>query len=383
MNLVERKTDLKQIRSLLSIFPVVAILGKRQCGKTTIAKSLEFDHYFDLESPRDLTALDQPQLALETLEGLIVIDEIQRKPDLFALLRHLVDDLPSQRYLILGSASRDLIRQSSETLAGRIGFFHLSGFRVDDVGSEEIVKLWLRGGLPKSFLAENDEDSAVWRENYIATFLERDLPQLGISIPANTLRRFWTMLGHYHGQIINYSELARNFGVSDMTARKYVELLEGTFMLRLLQPWHANIGKRLVKRPKLSFTDSGIFHSLLAVSRREELLTHPKLGASWEGFALDCVVRSIGKRNEEVFFWRTHSGAEVDLFWQHQGKSWAIEFKYMDAPKISLSMRSALKDLGLAHLWVVYPGTRKYRLADHITVLPLSDMTDPWSYPKP
>jgi hypothetical protein len=382
MNLVERKTDLKQIRALLSMFPVVAILGKRQCGKTTIAKSLEFDHYFDLESPRDLAALDQPQLALEALEGLIVIDEIQRKPDLFPLLRHLVDNLPSQRYLILGSASRDLIRQSSETLAGRIGFFNLSGFRVDDVGSEEIVKLWLRGGLPKSFLAENDEESAVWRENYIATFLERDLPQLGISIPANTLRRFWTMLGHYHGKIINYSELARNFGVSDMTARKYVELLEGTFMLRLLQPWHANIGKRLVKRPKLSFSDSGIFHSLLAVGRREELLTHPKLGASWEGFALDCVIRSIGKRNEEVFFWRTHSGAEVDLFWQHQGKNWAVEFKYMDAPKTSLSMRSALEDLGLAHLWVVYPGSRKYRLADRITVLPLSEMTDPWSYPK-
>jgi len=382
MNLIERKTDLKQIRSLLRIFPVVAILGKRQCGKTTIAKSFEFDHYFDLESPRDLAALDHPQLALEALEGLIVIDEIQRKPDLFPLLRHLVDNLPSQRYLILGSASRDLIRQSSETLAGRIGFFNLAGFRIADVGSNEINSLWLRGGLPRSFLAENDEESAVWRENYIATFLERDLPQLGISIPANTLRRFWTMLGHYHGQIINYSELARNFGISDMTARKYIELLEGTFMLRVLQPWHVNIGKRLVKRPKLYFTDSGIFHSLLAVSRGEELLTHPKLGASWEGFALECMIRSIGKRNEEIFFWGTHSGAEVDLFWQHQGKNWALEFKYMDAPKKSLSMQSALEDLSLAHLWVIYPGSRKYRLADKITVLPVSDMTDPWSYTR-
>jgi predicted AAA+ superfamily ATPase len=382
MNLIERKTDLTQIRSILRIFPVVAILGKRQCGKTTIAKSFEFNHYFDLESPRDLAALDQPQLALEDLEGLIVIDEIQRKPNLFPLLRHLVDNLASQRYLILGSASRDLIRQSSETLAGRIGYFNLDGFRIDDVGSNEIVKLWLRGGLPRSFLAANDEESAVWRENYIATFLERDLPQLGISIPANTLRRFWTMLGHYHGQIINYSELARNFGISDMTARKYIELLEGTFMLRVLQPWHVNIGKRLVKRPKLHFTDPGIFHSLLAVGRREELLTHPKLGASWEGFALECVVRSIGKRNEEVFFWRTHSGAEVDLFWQHQGQSWAVEFKYMDAPRKSAAMQSALEDLGLAHLWVVYPGPRRYRLADNITALPLSDMTDPWSYPS-
>jgi len=383
MNHIERKTDQKHIRSLLRIFPVVAILGERQCGKTTIAKKFKFDHYFDLESPRDLSALDQPQLALEALEGLVVIDEIQRKPNLFPLLRHLVDTLPSQRYLILGSASRDLIRQSSETLAGRIGYFNLAGFRIDDVGSKEIVKLWLRGGLPRSFLAENDEESAIWRENYIATFLERDLPQLGISIPANTLRRFWTMLGHYHGQIINYSELARNFGISDMTARKYIDLLEGTFMLRLLQPWHTNIGKRLVKRPKLYFTDSGIFHSLLAVGRREELLTHPKLGASWEGFALECLIRSIGKRNEEVFFWSTHSGAEVDLFWQHQGKSWAVEFKYMDAPKKTLSMQSALEDLGLAHLWVVYPGNRKYRLADKIIVLPLSNISDPWSYPKP
>lgn len=383
MNHIERKTDQKQIRSLLRIFPVVAILGKRQCGKTTIAKKFEFDHYFDLESPRDLSALDQPQLALEALEGLIVIDEIQRKPNLFPLLRHLVDTLPSQRYLILGSASRDLIRQSSETLAGRIGYFNLAGFRIDDVGSKEVVKLWLRGGLPRSFLGENDEESAIWRENYIATFLERDLPQLGISISSNTLRRFWTMLGHYHGQIINYSELARNFGISDMTARKYIDLLEGTFMLRLLQPWYTNIGKRLVKRPKLYFTDSGIFHSLLAVGRREELLTHPKLGASWEGFALECLIRSINKRNEEVFFWSTHSGAEVDLIWQHQGKSWAVEFKYMDAPKKSLSMQSALEDLGLAHLWVVYPGSRKYRLADKITVLPLSNISDPWSYPKP
>ena len=382
MNLIERKTDLGQIRSLLGIFPVVAILGKRQCGKTTIARQFEFDHYFDLESPRDLAALDQPQLALEALEGLVVIDEIQRKPNLFPLLRHLVDTLPSQRYLILGSASRDLIRQSSETLAGRIGYFNLGGFRPDDVGSDEIDRLWLRGGLPRSFLTKTDEESAVWRENYIATYLERDLPQLGISIPANTLRRFWTMLGHYHGQIVNYSELARNFGISDMTARKYVDLLEGTFMLRLLQPWYVNIGKRLVKRPRLYFSDSGIFHSLMAVGLKKELLTHPKLGASWEGFALECAIRSIGKRNEEVFFWSTHSGAEVDLFWQHQGKNWAIEFKYNDAPKRSVSMHSALQDLSLAHLWVVYPGSRTYRLEDKITALPQSNITEPWSYPK-
>jgi uncharacterized protein len=381
MDYIERKVDFDQIHRLLRMFPVVALLGQRQCGKTTIAKQFKYDHYFDLESPRDLAALDQPQLALEDLKGLIIIDEIQRKPDLFPLLRHLVDNLPSQRYLILGSASRDLIRQSSETLAGRIGYFNLGGFRSDDVGSNQLPVLWLRGGLPRSFLTPSDETSTVWRENYITTFLERDLPQLGISIPANTLRRFWIMLGHYHAQIINYSELARNFGISDMTARKYIDLLEGTFMLRLLQPWHVNIGKRLVKRPKLYFADSGIFHSLIGVGRKEDLITHNKLGASWEGFALECVIRSIGKRNEEVFFWSTHSGAEIDLFWQHQGKNWAVEFKYMDAPRKSLSMQSALEDLDLSHLWVVYPGSRKYRLADKITVLPLSSLFAPWSYP--
>lgn len=381
MDYIERKVDFDQIHCLLRMFPVVALLGQRQCGKTTIAKQFKYDHYFDLESPRDLAAIDQPQLALEDLKGLIIIDEIQRKPDLFPLLRHLVDNLPSQRYLILGSASRDLIRQSSETLAGRIGYFNLGGFRSDDVGSNQLPVLWLRGGLPRSFLSPSDETSNVWRENYITTFLERDLPQLGISIPANTLRRFWIMLGHYHAQIINYSELARNFGISDMTARKYIDLLEGTFMLRLLQPWHANIGKRLVKRPKLYFADSGVFHSLIGVGRKEELITHNRLGASWEGFSLEGVIRSIGKRNEEVFFWSTHSGAGIDLFWQHQGKNWAVEFKYVDAPRKSLSMQSALEDLDLSHLWVVYPGSRKYRLADKITVLPLSSIFAPWSYP--
>jgi len=380
MGQLERKRDFDKITQHMQVFPVVAILGKRQCGKTTLAKQFRFDHYFDLESARDAAALEQPQLALEGLDGLIVIDEIQRKPDLFPLLRHLVDNRPSQRYLILGSASRDLIRQSSETLAGRIGYFHLGGFSMDDVGRDKLTALWLRGDLPRSFLSRSDEESILWRENYIATYLERDLPQLGISLPATALRRFWAMLGHYHSQIVNYSEIGRNFGISDMTARKYIDLLEGSFMLRLLQPWFTNVGKRLVKRPKLFFTDSGIFHSLMGISRREELLRHNKLGASWEGFALESVIRCIGKRNEEIFFWSTHSGAEIDLFWQHQGKNWGVEFKYMDAPAKSVSMKSALEDLDLSHLWVVYPGSRKYRIADKISVLPLSNVSDPWSY---
>lgn len=251
---------------------------------------------------------------------------------------------------------------------------------MDDVGRDKLTALWLRGDLPRSFLSRSDEESILWRENYLATYLERDLPQLGISLSATALRRFWTTLGHYHSQIVNYSEIGRNFGMSDMTARKYIDLLEGSFMLRLLQPWFTNVGKRLVKRPKLFFTDSGIFHSLMGISRREELLRHNKLGASWEGFALESVIRCIGKRNEEIFFWSTHSGAEIDLFWQHQGKNWGVEFKYMDAPAKSVSMKSALEDLDLSHLWVVYPGSRKYRIADKISVLPLSNVSDPWSY---
>jgi len=229
----------------------VAILGPRQCGKTTLARTMNADHYFDLENPQDAARLDQPQLALEDLTGLIVIDEIQRMPELFTLLRYLVDQGRERKFLILGSASRDLIRQSSESLAGRIAYYYLGGFRLHDIGPENMKTLWLRGGLPKSFLAASDEESYLWRNQYVTTFLERDIPQLGITIPARTLRRFWLMLSNYHGQILNYAELGRSFGVSDMTVRKYCDILEGTFMIRILQPWYANIGKRIVKRPKL------------------------------------------------------------------------------------------------------------------------------------
>lgn len=381
MDLINRALEFNHIREMADIFPVTAILGTRQCGKTTLARQFPFKHYFDLENPRDLARLEHPQLALEALKGMIVIDEIQKKPDLFPLLRHLVDNHPEQQYLILGSASRDLIRQSSETLAGRIGYFNLGGFRISDVGQENIQRLWLRGGLPRSYLFKTEDESALWRENYIGTFLERDIPQLGIAIPANTLRRFWIMLSHYHGQIINYSEFGRNFGISDMTARRYVELLEGTYMLRQLRPWFLNIGKRIAKRSKLYFRDSGIFHSLIAVREMEDLMSHNKLGASWEGFALECMARSIGKSNEDLYFWGTHAGAEVDLFWRHAGKNWAVEFKYMDAPKKTPSMRVALEDLQLEHLWIIYPGLTQYRLSEKITVMPLANIPDPWDYP--
>jgi hypothetical protein len=356
---------------LLELFPVTALVGPRQCGKTTLAGQITYDHYFDLENPRDLAVLDHPQLALEKLSGLIVIDEIQRKPDLFPLLRYLVDTYPHQKYLILGSTSRHLMQQSSESLAGRIGYYHLSGFRIQDVGRENLDTLWLRGGLPRSYLADREETSRLWRENYITTFLERDIPQLGIHIPAATLRRFWLMVSHYHGQILNYAELGRSFGISDMTVRKYIDILEATFMLRVLRPWQVNIGKRLVKQPKLYLRDSGIFHTLQAIDTRWQLFSHPKLGASWEGFALEHLCRQINKRDDEVYFWRTHNGAELDLFWRQGGKNWGAEFKFTDAPHLSKAMVIAMQDLQLETFWVIYPGDRTYPLAENIIAMPL------------
>jgi len=324
--------------------------------------------------------LDAPQLALENLEGIIVIDEIQRKPEIFPLLRYLTDNRPNQRYIILGSASRELINQSSETLTGRIGFHYLGGFRFSDVGTENAEKLWLRGGFPRSFTAENDNISRTWREAFISTFIERDIPQLGIKIPSSALMRFWMMLSHYHGQILNFSELGRSFGISDMTASKYCEILEGTFMIRLLRPWFQNISKRLVKRPKLYFRDSGILHTLLNIETLEQLRSHNKLGASWEGFALETAARSVGKDDNVLHFWGTHSGAELDLFWQHGGKNWGIECKYCDAPALTKSMKSVLDDLKLEKLWVVYPGDKKYSIDKNVTALPLNNISGDWEY---
>lgn len=319
-------------------------------------------------------------MALEDLEGLIVIDEIQRMPELFPLIRYLVDNIQNQRYLIIGSASRDLIRQSSESLAGRISYFYLGGFRLIDIGSEKLNNLWLRGGLPRSILAVSEAESLRWRGDYITTFLERDIPQLGINIPARTLFRFWTMLSHYHGQVLNYSELARSFGISDVTVRNYIDILEGTFMVRILQPWYINTKKRIVKRPKVYIRDSGIFHSLMSIENQEQLLSHNKIGASWEGFALECVSASIGKRNEELYFWGTHTGGEIDLFWQSRGKNWGAEFKNMDAPRRTRSMTTAIEDLSIEHLWVIYPGKEVYKLAANISVMPLSEIHDTWQY---
>jgi predicted AAA+ superfamily ATPase len=254
------------------------------------------------------------------------------------------------------------------------------GLSIHDVGMDHVTRLWQRGGLPPAFTAGSEQKSLRWREQYISTFLERDIPQLGINVPARTLHRFWKMLAHYHGQILNYSELSRSFGTSDMTVRRYIEILEGTFMIRTFQPWHANLGKRIVKKPKLYFSDSGLFHFLMSIDNHGELTAHPKLGASWEGFAMDCVCRSVKKRDDEFFFFATHTGAELDLFWQDSGQNWGVEFKYGDAPKLTRSMSTVQNDLNLSHLWVVYPGDQSYRLKENISVIPLTDIGERWQY---
>jgi len=372
---IERQRDAAKLRGLMESFPVTAILGPRQCGKSTLARDLNPSHSFDLENPRDLAKLQNPMLSLEHLEGVVMIDEIQRQPDLFPLLRYLCDQKPDRRFLVLGSASRDLIRQSSESLAGRIAYQQLGGFRIEDVG--DLQRLWLRGGFPRAYLADDDVKADVWKQQYVTTYLEQDIPQLGIRIPSQTLRRFWTMLAHYHGQTLNFSELATSFGISDKTVRHYVEILEGTFMVRLLQPWLPNVGKRQVKSPKLYLRDSGIFHSLMRQVTEEDVISNPKLGASWEGFALEQCIQALELTAGEAFFWKPHDGTgELDLFYLRHGKNCGIEFKYADAPVITKSMRKSVDLLELDRLWVVYPGSQSYELDEKIRVIPLEKVAE-------
>ena len=384
MDHLPRPRELEAVRAGLRRAPITTLLGPRQCGKTTLARSLKAEHFFDLEDPRNLARLDEPQTALETLTGTVVIDEVQRKPELFPLLRVLADRQQSTRYLLLGSASPELVKEVSESLAGRVAYHDLGPLAVDETGAREWRRLWLRGGFPRSYLSEDDAASALWREDFIRSHLERDIPALGISIPAETLRRFWVMVSHYHGQTLNLSELGRSFGISDHTVRRYLEILSGTFMIRLLPPWHANVGKRLVKAPKLYIRDSGLFHALHTISTTEQLESHPKLGASWEAFAMEQAIRLMGAASP--YFWRTHTGAELDLVWQSGGALWGMEFKYRDAPRMTKSLRAVLQDLPLQHLWIVYPGTDRYQLDETVTVLPVAELanvaTDPASPPR-
>jgi predicted AAA+ superfamily ATPase len=365
-----------EIQTALSRNPVVAVLGPRQCGKTTMAREFVPEtsaNYFDLEDPAALGVLENPMTALSALRGLVVIDEAQRKPELFPVLRVLADrsDAPA-KFLILGSATPDLSRQASESLAGRIEVVEMSGFSLAEVGVPAERTLWLRGGFPRSFLAETDEGSDRWRREFIRTFLERDLALLGFGLSPQLMHRFWTMVSHFHGQIWNSSEVAGSLGVSPNTARSYLDALTQTFMIRQLQPWHENIGKRQVKSPKIYFRDSGLFHRLQGISSWDAMQTHPKLGASWEGFALEETLRAAAP--DEAYFWAVHSGSELDLLMFRGGKRIGVEFKRTDAPKLTRSMGIAVKDLKLDELVVVYPGLRRYELSETVRVMPLAEI---------
>lgn len=376
--MIQRPEYLKSLGGGIRRSPITALLGPRQCGKTTLARMFEQGIetiYFDLESQPDLQRLQNPELMLGNLDGLVILDEIQVMPELFRVLRVLVDRPETRaRFLILGSASPDIIKNVSETLAGRVEFVELSGFDLSEVGEDAWERLWLRGGYPRSFLAESDEDSWVWREGFIKTFLERDIPQLGISIPSTAMRRFWTMLAHYHGQTWNASELARSMGLSDKTVRSYLDILTGTFMVRQLQPWFENIKKRQVKAPKIYFRDSGLLHNLLSLHDAFSIAGHPKVGASWEGFALEQFLQAV--QPSQAYFWATHSGAEIDLFFLHQGRRYGVEVKYHEAPTVTKSMRIALDNLHLDKMWIIYPGKHVYPVDKRILVCPLDHITN-------
>lgn len=375
--MVKRLALLSQIRHALRRSRVVALIGPRQSGKTTLARQIvppDSPRYFDLEEPTSLARLAEPMTALAPLRGVIVIDEVQRRQDLFPMLRVLADRRPlSARFLILGSASPELLRQSSESLAGRMETITLPGFTLAEVGARALNRHWLRGGFPRSFLARTHEDSLRWRNEFIQTFLERDLPQLGVSIPAQALRRFWAMVAHYHGNIWNAAEPARSLGVSEPTVRRYLDLLTGVFLVRQLPPWHENLGKRQVKAPKVYVRDSGLLHALLGVRTDAELLHHPKCGASWEGYAIEEALNLV--QPDDAYFWATHQGAELDLLLLKDGRRFGMEIKRTDAPTLTPSMRIALDDLRLEHLIVLYPGMRRYPLSARVTAVPLAEFT--------
>ena len=372
------RTAARLVMRRLSRNPVVAILGARQVGKTTLARQVaktweDSVHHFDLEDPADLNRLQDPGLALRPLGGLVVLDEVQRRPDLFPLLRVLADRAPlPARFLLLGSAAPSLVRGVSETLAGRVSFVRLEGFGLDEIDPGDVSKLWLRGGFPRAFLAMDDRESNQWRLDFVQTFVERDLPQLGVGVAGTTMRRFWTMLAHQHGQVLNLSALARSFAVSDHTVRSYLDVLAGTFVVKVLPPWFENVGKRQVKRPKVYLADSGLLHTLLGLTTRIDVERHPLLGASWEGFALSQVVRRLGARDSECFFWATHAGAELDLLVVRGGTRLGFEFKRSEAPRRSRSMHSALGTLGLERLDVVHAGDQTFPLGDSLRAMALA-----------
>jgi hypothetical protein len=371
--MILRKHYLAQVKKALARSPIVALIGPRQCGKTTLARQVipaRHPHYFDLEDPVVARLMENPMTALQGLRGLVVVDEAQRQPGLFPVLRVLADraEQPAT-FLILGSASPELSRQAAESLAGRVEIIEMRGFDLNELPPDAQEKLWERGGFPRSYLAADGEGSVAWRKNFIRTFLERDLAALGFGLSPALMGRFWTMLAHYHAQLWNGSEIAASLGIAPNTARAYLDALEQTYMIRRLQPWHANLGKRLVKTPKIYFRDSGLFHTLCGIQSAAGLLTHPKLGASWEGFALEEILQA--QQPDQSWFYAVHSGSELDLLMEIGGRRIGVEFKRADAPHATRSMHLAIADTKLDELWVVYPGTRTYALDKKITVRPL------------
>lgn len=373
--MITRERHVRALGRLLRQHPVVALLGARQVGKTTLA--VQFGRLyrgpvsrFDLEDPADLARLADPMLALAAHRGLVILDEVQRRPELFPVLRVLADRRPVRcRFLVLGSASPALLRQGSESLAGRIAFHELPGLGMREVAPQQVSRLWVRGGFPRSFLARSETASYAWRLDFVRTFVERDLPQLGVNIGAGTARRFWTMLAHHHGQLWNASEIGRSFGVADTTVRGYLDKLTDALVLRQLQPWHENIGKRQVKAPKVYVQDSGLLHALLGIPAARDLDGHPKVGASWEGFVIDQILQQLDLRPSECYFWRTHTGAELDLLVVRGRHRLGFEIKRTTAPALTPSMRSALHDLKLDGLTVVHAGAESFALSSQVRAL--------------
>lgn len=374
--MIKREDYTELINTALGRSRAVALLGPRQCGKTTLAREfvdMGSPNYFDLEDTSSLISLAEPKLALAPLKGLVVIDEIQRRPEIFPILRVLLDRTPlPAKFLILGSASPDLRRQSSESLAGRLELVEMNGFNLSEIGAKKAGALWARGGFPLSFLAKNDADSVAWRNSFIKTFLERDLREYGIEVPTVALHRFWTMLAHSHGQIWNAAPIAASMGLSQPTVRRYLDILTSLFMIRQLQPWHANIKKRQVKAPKIYVRDTGILHSLLGIKTETELTRHPASGASWEGFVIEEIIRAIDP--DDIYYWATHQGAEIDLILFKDGKMYGVEIKRQDAPVMTPSMRIALEDLKLERIAVIYPGSRRYDLHKKVSVVPFDQV---------
>lgn len=378
--MIERIKEIKMLDTLLRRHRVVGIIGARQVGKTTLAhlflKNIGGNSsYFDLENPEDISRFADPMLALKPLKGIVVIDEIQRLPELFPILRVLSDrPKPPARFLVLGSASPELLRQGSETLAGRIYYHELGGLSLEEAGVANYKRLWLRGGFPRSYLAPSEAASEEWRRGFIRTFLERDLPQLGIAISSATMHRFWSMLAHYHGGIWNASEFGRSFGVADTTVRKYLDLLTSSLVVRQLQPWHENISKRQIKSPKVYIKDSGLLHTLLGIKTYRDMERHPRIGASWEGFVIEQVIRWMGFMLEECFFWGTHAGAEIDLFAVRGSERLGFEVKLTSSPSVTPSMRIAISDLKLNRLFIIHAGEKTFYLTKEIKAVAFSSL---------